>query len=136
MHAHGREAPIDVAVAAAEQVAVCGAQVTVEEGVDEGVHERVGVAEPEQSALQPGGATAAKYTAGERPHRGENEEGQPAHGEDAHDHPKRGGCLLLATEDRGAAPLVVQQPSQCRPLFTRWPWCWGQVCTLLAKAPS
>lgn len=38
MHAHSRQPTVDVAITAAEKVTVSGSQVSVEEGVNEGVH--------------------------------------------------------------------------------------------------
>ena len=117
MHPHRRQPAVDVAVATAQQVAVGGAQVAVEEGVDEGVHQGVGIAQPQQRALQPNGHAAALHATDERPGRGQDEEGQPAHGEHAHDHPQRGRRLLLPLEDGDVAALAAQQAGQCDALL-------------------
>lgn len=38
MHAHSGQSTVDVAITTAEKVTISGAQVSVEEGIDEGVH--------------------------------------------------------------------------------------------------
>lgn len=110
--AHGGQSTVDVAITTAEKVAIGGAQVSVEEGVDEGVHEGVGVAQPQQRALQPDGNAAALHPADEGPRGGEDEERQPAHGEHAHDHPQRRGRFLLALKDGDVPALAAQQAGQ------------------------
>lgn len=87
MHTHSGQPTVDVSIAAAEEVTICGAQVPVEEGVYEGVHEGVSVAQPEQSALQPDGHTAALDPTDKGPGCGQDEEWQPAHSEHPHNDP-------------------------------------------------
>lgn len=120
---HSGEAPTDVVIPAVQQVEVGAAQVAVEHGVDEGVHEGVGVAKPQQRAFQPHGYTVTLCTADEGPHGTQDEKGQPAYGENTHDHPQGGGRLLFPPEDGGAVMLVSQKVGQGAAVF--WHLGWG-----------
>lgn len=110
MHASRRQLPIDVPVAAAQEVAVGGSQITVEECINERINEGVGVAKPQQSSFQPEGHTAALHATDERPGSGHQEERQPAEGEGTNYNAQSGCSLLLPFEDGlvfPLAPLVV-----------------------------
>lgn len=109
VHAGGREPPVDVPVPAAQQVPESSPQIPVEEGVDEGVDEGIGVAQPEQSPLQPQGHAAAADAADEWPRRGHQEEGQPAKREGPQDDPKGPGSFLLPLEDGNVLTVLAEQ---------------------------
>jgi len=69
-------------------------KIPIESGVDDRVEEAVGVAEPEEQAVEPVRYADVGLFA-ERLDEGEYEEGQPAGGEGAHDDAKRLGRLAL-----------------------------------------
>ena len=121
MHPCSREATVDIAVTTSYEVVVGGAQVAVEEGVNERVDERVGVAQPQQRALYPEGHAAALGATNEGPRCGQQEKGQPAHSECAHHNTKRGRRLLLSLEDGNALVVVTtcraQKAGQARAVF-------------------
>lgn len=112
MHSHSRETTVDVPITAAKQVFISWTQVSVEEGVDERVHERVGVAQPQQYPLQPDGGAVAEQPTDKRSCRCKEEKRQPAERKDAHDHPESGGGFLLASENGGAPAFAIQQAGQ------------------------
>ena len=105
VHAGGRQLPVDVPVAAPQEVAVGGPQVAVEEGVNEGVDEGVCVSEPQQRPLQPQRDAAALHAADKRPRGGNQEERKPAESESADNDSQRGRRLLLALKDGLVFPL-------------------------------
>ncbi len=110
MHAGGRQSTVNIAVTAAEQTSVGGAQVAVEESVDKWVDERVGVAQPQQRSLHPQRDAATLCPADEGPGRGEEKERKPADSERSYHNPKRGRRLLFPFE-YGDAPAVQAPPA-------------------------
>lgn len=109
MNPYSRQSPVYVSVSAAEQVPVRGAQVPVKESVNEGIHQRVGVAEPQQRPLQPNGYAATLHPTYERSRCGQNEKRQPANPEHADYHAQGRGCLLLPLKDGDVLSLAAQQ---------------------------
>lgn len=105
VHASRRQLPIDVPVAAPQEVTVGGPQITVEKSINEGINEGVGIPEPQQSSLQPEGNTAALHAAHKRPGGGHQEERQPAEAEGADHDAQSGRSLLLSFEDGLVFPL-------------------------------
>lgn len=111
MHAGGWQSAVNITVTAAEQASVGGAQVAVEESIDKGVDEWVGVAQPQQSSLHPQRDTATLCATDEGPGRGQEKEWEPADGERSYHHPER-GCRLLFPLEYGNAPAVRALPAQ------------------------
>lgn len=105
VHASRRQLPIDVPVAAPQEVTVGGPQITVEKRINKRINEGVGVSEPQQSSLQPEGHAAALHAADKRPGGGHLEERQPAEGEGADHDAQSGRGLLLPLEDGLVFPL-------------------------------
>lgn len=106
VHAGRRQLPVDVPVAATQQVAVGGPQIPVKKGIYEGIDEGVGVTQPQQCPFQPQWNAAAFHAADERPGSGDQEEGQPAEGEGTYHDAQRGCCLLLPFKDGLVLPLA------------------------------
>lgn len=84
-------------------------EVPVQGGVDDGVEEGIGVAQPEEEAGERRG-DGGRVATQEGPDQRQDEEGQPADGEGAHDDAQSGGGLALLGQ--GEPQLLVVGQSQ------------------------
>lgn len=109
MHTCSGELAVDVSVLALEQATVGGSQVSVEEGIDKGVDQRVRISQPEKCPLDPQGDAATDGAADERPGSREEEEGQPAHGEGSNDDPQGSRSFLFPLEDRDVSSFMLEE---------------------------
>lgn len=107
MNPYSRQTAVYVSISAAEQVSVCGAQVPVKESINEGIHQRVGVAEPQQRPLQPNGYAATLHPTYERSRCRQNEKRQPTNSKHPDYHAQGRGCLLLPLKDGDVLSLTA-----------------------------